>query len=220
MAKLSLNGTGLTLRGKVGNTVYVQTKYGTVMRPRTMPKQNNTPALVAQKERFRRASALWKTLTLAQVNAWRAYAATIKRPPSGGGPAIAPPAYQLFIGLTTKWLQAHPTGNPPLTPPATTYVGDALTVTASGGAGKVVFAASTPNGPNMVTELLLQRLATAARTPLATRYRSQSLAAFASGNLTATVNVSPGYYACAARFVNANTGQQTDIFPLSVVQAT
>ena len=55
MAKGTADGLGLRLQGKVGNVVFVQTRTGLVIRPRTVPANPRTPAQVASRQRLAQA---------------------------------------------------------------------------------------------------------------------------------------------------------------------
>ena len=70
----------------------------------------------------------------------------------------------------------------------------------------------------MKTELLLQKLRTGAVEPSKDNYRSKQFIAFASGSLTAQLEVSKGWYAPAYRFVNVATGEETNLLTLPIVQ--
>ena len=47
---------------------------------------------------------------------------------------------------------------------------------------------------------------------------SRAFATFAAGSLSRSLVLPPGWYACAFRFVNALTGQMTELVALGVVQ--
>ena len=64
---------------------------------------------------------------------------------------------------------------------------------------------------------LIQPLKTAHRSP-GRFYKSQAFAAFAPGSLNRSFVLPPGWYACAFRFVNALTGQMTELVTVGVVQ--
>lgn len=72
----------------------------------------------------------------------------------------------------------------------------------------------------MVTEFLLQPLAGPNRTPQAGAYRSHGFFAFVAGTLSHDVDVPPGTYAAAYRFVNSATGQESGLVSLDVQQVT
>ena len=132
-----------------------------------------------------------------------------KRPLSG---------INVFTALSTKFLQITPGGTLPVTPPATAFLGDSVTVTAAGKAGSVLFTANHGNAEVVKTELLLQKLPTRARVPTKTGYRSKAFVAFAAGSLTHSVTARKGWYAPAVRFVNAHTGEEMGLVSLPMVQ--
>ncbi len=81
----------------------------------------------------------------------------------------------------------------------------------------MVFTADRPNGLGSVTELLVQRLANARRSPT-DRYTSAAFARFVPGGLTAFLPLEPGVYALATRPVLATTGQMRGLSPLGVLE--
>jgi hypothetical protein len=214
MAKVTTDGLGIRLRGKAGNVVFMQTRFGVTFRPRIVPANPRTPAQTASRGRFARASAAWRTISPEQHAAWTAYARTLVRFPADGGPPTIPAPHNVFTALATKFLQANPEGSIPLDPPATPFFGDGITVTATAGTGGITFTASGPNSAGIVTELLLQPLVNVARAPIPTRYRAQEFVAFAPGGLSRAVAVPPGAWAPAVRFVRAATGQEGPLIPL------
>ena len=220
MAKIIADGLGIKLHGKAGNSVFVETIYGTVLRPRTTPANPKTPAQEAARTRLASASAAFIALSPANRLLWINYAAGVfiqdKR---GGLPHPARPQ-TVFNGLAAKYLQVHPGGAIPQTPPTSPFFGDSVTVTAAGGTGHITFTASAANGANVVTELLLQPLAHLSRAPKPNLYRPVSFAHFAAGSLSFSASVAPGAYAPAFRFVNSLTGQQTDLVRLAAVLVT
>lgn len=124
----------------------------------------------------------------------------------------------MFVSPASKFLQVSPTGSVPLAPPLADFAGDGLTVALSSGAGQVIFAASSPNTPPARTELL-QKLPSPRRSPTAF-YKSQAFAIFVAGSLAHAIPVEAAWYAGAYRFVNADTGQMTDLVTLGVVEVT
>ncbi len=85
------------------------------------------------------------------------------------------------------------------------------------GSAGVTFTATDPNSVGVVTELLLQRLAGAWRLPKARDYCTQAFVAFTPDQMSVTIEVLPGAYAAAIRFVRAGTGQDSALIPLGVV---
>ncbi|HMS56898.1 MAG TPA: hypothetical protein PKA27_16015 [Fimbriimonadaceae bacterium] len=103
------------LRGSVGNATFVQTPYGTSLRDRTRPKQPDSEGQVLQRKRMRAAGLAWRSMTLAQAQAWRQYAARVNqtaewREASG---------QHVFTQLAVRFLMVSPNGEIPLDPPAT-----------------------------------------------------------------------------------------------------
>ena len=220
MAKIALSGELQGIRGKVGTNVYTKSHSGPVLRVKVKGTVTHTPAQTGVRSNFSRASTGFKNLTPAQVTNWRNYALTVTKKNPVNGKAYHPAAINAFNGLTSKYLQINPAGTPPLTPPAASFTGDTITVTAVGGAGVVTFTGSGANAANVKTEFLVQRLLSQNRLPAYKGYRSKGFLAFAAGSLTGTVVVSSGFYAVGYRFVNTQTGQETGLITLNIVQVS
>ncbi len=204
--------------GRVGDLVVVQLKSGPAVRRRPSYRRGSSPAQKAVAGRMRQVSAAWNSMTPAQAAEWHRYAGTIELHDRITGKVYSPAGYNAFTGLSTRFLQVNPTGDVPLAPPTASFTGDSVVVTATAEAGQITFAASGANAPGVVTELMLQRLASPRRLPSG-RYTSAAFAAYTPEHLTETVTVEPSAYACAVRFVLAATGQAGAVFPLGVVLA-
>ncbi len=216
MAKVTPSVMLDEMSGKAGSVVYVKTKQGTIVRPRRTPANPNTPAQEAVRDNLRRAARGYEALTPAQAQTWEDYGQTITKTQPITGETYNPTGIAIYVALVSKLLQVTPTAALPTAPPTSDFVGDRLTITVTPSAGRLTFSASSPNSLGTRTELLVQRLRSRNRTPQAKKYLSRGFATFATGSLSAEVTVTPGVYACAIRYVNANTGQQTEIVPLTV----
>lgn len=214
LVKLSLIDGGL--HGKVGNAVFVRTPFGVSVRDYIIPTDPQTPAQLESRQRMRLAAEAWRSLSVAQIEAWNAFAyATAAREPGDGRP-IGPSGQRLFVKLAIKVLQVSPMASIPLDPPSAPFGGDAVTVTASGGPAQVTFAASGSNAPGVVTELLMQPLRTAVSRAYPERFRSQGFTPFDAGDVDVYA-IGPGWYATAYRFVVVATGQTTATFSAGMV---
>lgn len=217
------------LRGRIGEAVYVQGATGTQIRRRPQRVGPRTPGEIAAAERMEKIGYFWSLLDLEGVESWREYAVRLQ----ATLPALERrpmPAYNAFLQLATRVLMIDPRADVPLLPPSAAFAGDAVTVSLSprpplpnepSGEGEsgIRFLANRPNAPGVVTELLLQRLASVGRAPVGTKYRSQGFVAFAEGALAADVACPAGWVACAYRFVVATTGQASALFPCGIVRA-
>src|SRR5882724_10228675 len=141
-------------------------------------------------------------MTAAQAAAWGNYASGQTKSDPRTGKSYHPSAITAFTALASKFLQVTPGGTIPLTPPATSFGGDTITLTAAGGAAKVTFTASGGNGTNIYTELLLQPLKSANRKPQPGGYRTKMFFSFSLGSPSQIVTVPAGWYVPAYRFVN------------------
>ena len=82
----------------------------------------------------------------------------------------------------------------------------------------IEFTASGPNAAGVVTELLVQPLRSRLRTPVRDRYRGAGFVAFAAGSLTAEIPCKRGAVAVGVRFVRADTGQETGVVELGILE--
>jgi hypothetical protein len=195
------------LAGRIGDDqVLVRTRAGLAVRRMPRYRYPVSAGLRAASERLKAVTAVWRELSLAEVEAWRAWAATQPRRDPVTAKVYTPSAKNAFVGLGVKVLQVDPEAPVPTFPPAAPYDGDGVRAAASPAPGGVVFTADRPNGPGSVTELLVQRLANARRSPTS-RYASAGFVRFTPGGLSAFLPLAPGVYALAVRSVLAATGQ-------------
>ncbi len=221
MAKMQLNAFANAMSGKLGNAVFAETTGGTEVRPYVIPGNPNTTAQRVVRNDFTKFTAGWSALTSAQKAQWQNYASTIKRRNKTTGKLSAPQARNVYGGLTTKFYLINPTGTAPTTPPATTFAGDSITVTAAFADSTLGFTASAANAAGVKTELLLQKLPNDDRTPSKDSYRTKQYVAFATGSLYVPINgLAPGFYAPAYRFVKSATGQEVGLVTLPIVQVS
>jgi len=212
MAKLATGVLTRGLSGSVGYVTFVDGPFGTVLRARETPRDPETPAQLQARRRLTVAAIAWRSMTLEQSRAWRAYARQV-----GKGAAGRPARPQLlFTALATAYLTLHEGDDLPLLPPATGFTGDAVTVTVEAVAGAVRFLADSANHPGVTTELLLQPLASVHRNAYRAKYRSRGFFAFGP-ELSADVPARNGFYACAVRFFRIETGQCSPLVELGLV---
>lgn len=217
MARLSLSALVDAASGRLGEQVIVSTRGGPVAKRRPRYRQFPHPEAAAARERMRLAAEAWNEMSPAQVEAWRAYARCVTLTNPINGRQYSPQAYNVFSGLAARFLLANPGGAIPTAPPSAPFAGEGVTLSVepSGGTG-VVFTASGPNSPGVVTELLFQRLPNPRRSPVAF-YKSLAIHTFEPGSLELFIPLDPGAYAFAYRFLQSATGLATDEQKLSVV---
>lgn len=204
------------LSGRAGNAVFVNTGSGTIMR--ALPDRNDpqTSAQLLNRARQTYAARIWSNLEPEVVERWATYGKTIGMRPMNA-----------FTTLYKRLLSLDMAAPPPLFPPARPFFGDVIEVGVASSAeaattpldlelGSLTFTSSAPNTAGIVTEIFLQRLASRNRRTYIERYRSQGFTAFPGGTAHA-VPCPLGWYACAYRFVNQNTGQATEIAELGIV---
>ncbi len=220
MAQGNLGVLFNNLRGKAGSVVFARSKDGTVIKPRIAGRNPRTPAQLAVRANLTKASGAFKNLSPAQLTTWQTYAATQTKRDPRTAKSYTPSAINAYSALATKVFQVNPSAAAPTSPPALAFVGDTITVTAAGAAGKVTFTGSAANGVNITTELLVQPLKSRNRAPQPKGYRTKAFKAFAAGNLTQDVTLAAGWYVPAYRFVNTTTGQVTGLVVLPMVQVS
>lgn len=218
MAKFSLGVTFAQGSGKLGNIVINKGKNGQVtVRSKVTPTNPRTAAQLAVRAAQTKSAQTFRNMTTAQVGAWNNYAATLPQVSKKSGRKTKITGIMAFCGLTDKFLQITPGGTVPMTPPASAFTGDVITVTATGGTGSITFTGTAANAANVKTELLIQVLKGKNRLVTAKGYRTKAFIAYASGTLSSVQTVAAGYYGVAYRFVNTTTGQETAIIPIGVV---
>lgn len=216
MAILRLGPLTGSLSGTSGNSVYVRSAYGTILRTRPLRFAEASNAQTETRLRMSRVSTAWRALTIEQAAEWRRYARTLAESQNGPGEQVPVHAQNLFVRLGMKVLQIDPLADVPLEPPSTPFLGDAVLVSVSPIEGALRFTASSPNAEGIVTELLTQRLPSVHCRTYLSRYRSQGFVAF--GGEAVDVPAPRGVVAVAYRFVRAGTGQETALAELGVVQ--
>ncbi len=82
----------------------------------------------------------------------------------------------------------------------------------------IVFTANSPNGEDVTTELLLQRVGSVHSRGTPALMRTQGFFTFTEGMLSTTVPAQPGCYACAVRFVRPSTGQASGLVVVGTVR--
>lgn len=217
MAKARLGSILGEVSGRIGSEVATRGRGGTILRGLPTYRRPTSPNEQITQTRMAAVMATYNTLTHAQAMAWNAYGQTITHHNAVSGRAYHPSGQNVFVALASKFLQVHPTGAVPFVPPLGSFLGDALTVAVTGGVGQLAFAASAPNAPPAVTELLVQKLKTPRRAPMLF-YKSEAFASFAPGALEVVLTLPPGHYACAFRFVDGDTGQMTELVRVGVVE--
>jgi hypothetical protein len=220
MAKIGLGVVVAQIRGKVGGGVFTRAKNGATLRVRVTPSNPNTAAQSSVRANLSAAATAFKALTSGQLQDWVDYANGITRSNPIAGASYHPSAISVFVGLASKFLQVNPGGTIPVVPPAAPFEGDTITVAAVGGADSVTFTGSADNTAGATTELLLQRLPSANRTPNPNGYRSHGFSDDPDTTPVVVTGLSEGVYVPAYRFVDEATGEQTGLVVLDPVTVT
>src|SRR5437879_1741459 len=103
MAKVTTGILAEALHGSAGSVVFVRTRTGLVIRPRTIGRNPRSAAQVAMRGHFAKAVAAYRALTPAQADAWNAYARSTIRTDLRDGTCRTQSAYAAFLGLATKF---------------------------------------------------------------------------------------------------------------------
>lgn len=214
VARYTPNPNLQNLRGDIDGVVF--RKDGTAFRY-DKPHDPKTPLQMSSRERMRIVNDAWDLVSPQEAEGWRAYATLLTAGGMRSDSGRPWRGYDLFCGLGCKYLQIHGGTTVPTAAPERLFLGDAVIVVAESAPGAVRFRVNGPNGPDALTELLLQPLKRASNRPQADRYRTQSFVAFESNALPYAIEVKPGAYAAAVRYVLAPTGQATAILRLGVV---
>lgn len=206
--------------GKAGNVVFVNTAKGMYIRPRVRPRDPQTPAQQASRDRMAKAARAWSDLPEEAFAAWTRYAKSLQSFNRTTGRLVAPRAMNLFSACYGKLLQIDPEAAPPLTPPSRTFTGDGLSLSLALSEGAVVVGSSTPNCPNVTTELLLQPLPGRNCRTYAAQYRSAAFHTFTAESPSIAVSAKAGWIAVAVRFVDTLTGQVSALVELGKVHGS
>lgn len=221
MATARLSFVFTEVKGKIGNTVCSRSPHGTVIRQRVAGKDPRTPAQIARRSAVEKTATAWKTLDAQEVAAWFDYAKSKVSKDELTGTKRTSVAYNLFVALNSKLLQIDANAGLPKLPPTQDFDGDTLSIQAELAPGELRLTPSAPNSQNATTEILIQPLPSLGRQAYWNKYRSLAFVHFTS---TSTVSIplpngdTPSAYAIAYRFVNATTGQQTELTPLAILQ--
>ena len=230
MAKTRTTVLTQGIGGRVGGLQYVSSPFGTLLKEMPGPRTRFSEGETAQQNRVRRIGAAWRRLGPEEVARWRDWdeAGLATTPAMRRRPAAA---YNAFLALSTRLLMIDSRAELPRLPPEGWFGGDAVRVAGEPlspqpplqdeplgeGESGVLFRAARANAPGVLTDLMAQRLVSGGRTPRPKAYASQRFVAFAEGSLEAAIPCPPGWYACAYRFVEADSGRATDVFPCGIV---
>lgn len=231
--------SNLQFRGRVGDLVYLPQPNGRAIvrrMPEKPPRQSALQAVAAG--RVVEVAAAWKDLTLDEGEAWNRWGAAeglrgynvflglstkrLQLFPDEPLPRLPPTSAFLGDGIVVVAQASVPAkadllkGSPEKkgTDGNQGFAGTEAGATEEGEAIGVRFSASGPNAAGVVTELLVQKLKSLHRKPSLKEYKSRGFVGFAPGALEADVPCAPGAYACAIRFVRAETGQETALVPI------
>ena len=217
MAVVVTTGWAGPLSGKLGNAVFVRTAHGTVLRERPDGSSGKSPLQLASEARIARASRAFRELTREEGKAWSTFGQTVAEAHPRTGRVVALSGQQAFNRLATKLLQIDPQAVLPHAPPTAPFFGDGLRVTVEALSNGIAFASDAANRNGVLTELLLQPLASQHRRTYLQRYRSQAFIHFSGSSLQVAVPCGPGWYAIAVRFVEAASGRATAEIELGVL---
>lgn len=190
---------------------------GTMLRSRPTYRYRVTPPVAQGNDRLKQANAVWSGVGEITADAWDAYGRAHPRVDPVSGHRYASAGKNVFVGLSCKLLQLDATASLPHLPPMRPFIADDVVVELGVSIGEderrvsvvegaILFEASGPNSPGVVTELLIQPLKSVRSKPQ-TFYKSHGFVAFEEGNLGAEVALPAGVYACATQFVERSSGR-------------
>lgn len=217
MSKVRGSAVASGISGRMGEVVFIQSKFGTIARTLGQTRHAPTTAQSMARMRMARASAAFRAMTLEQAALWRDYAfrAALSEPRESDRPPLS--AQQIFCALTTKLLQIDANAEIPMSPPESPLLGDSVQFTIARVPAGIQVTASQANAPDTITEILVQPLDSVHVRTYRERFRTALFTDFSS-SLTATLSPKPTpACAIAVRFVRKSTGQVTGLVELGVV---
>ena len=194
------------MTGKVGNGVFSIEQGGTGIRQYNgVSKQPFSEAQRAREAAFTKANQTWPTIGRANADKWRVWGAKQKVKTISGG-IRGREGKDCFVGYFAKMLQVNAAAAVPL-PPVGTFGGDGATFSLLLENPTMDWVASKANATGVTTELMVQELPSEVALPNPQGYKTLAFHAFASGSLSYTVELDPGFYAFAAQEVEIATGR-------------
>ena len=204
------------MAGTAGGLTVSRGRTGLVTRSAPRYRRAISPAQAASMARMERAGLAWNDLPERCVAEWRRHAKDLVRRGSVSGQSYHPLAFNVFSGLYCKLLQIDPSAPVPQWPPQGSFGGDDISIEVSASVEGIVYVATGPNAPDVLTELLYQKLPSRHRVPKP-KYKSGGFRAFTEEGDPFVLPVEPGYYACAYAFVEASAGRSTGVWPIGTV---
>ncbi len=193
--------------GRLGDRVYLKGRGKVRSRKYVSPLDARTAKQQTRRSGFAQVSQTWRMLTEAQRLAWDRYGAARRRTAPTWAETNTQTGYGAFLSLSLKRLHAQPDADLRTGPPSAPFAGDTIAVTAQAGAGEIVWQASGPNAPGIVTELLAQPMRRVGSLACPEKCRTQAFVSFTDERIAETTPLAPGLWACAVRFVHVDTGQ-------------
>jgi len=199
--------------GRIGNLVVMANNDGAVIvREYVVPANPRTPSQQKARITLRGVSYLWGELTDEERAAWQAFAQAQGRN-----------GYRAFVGLATKWRTVNGNGMPPALPPTEAFFGDSVGLSVApgpSGSGSLVVSAQRPNQPGVVVEIKVQRLRATHVGTKPKNWLTKAFVSFEAGTLMHSIDLPNGAYAVGYRYVNAATGQETEMAVLGTLMVS
>lgn len=205
------------ISGRIDDFVVTNSRSGLVLRKRPSYRRPTSPGQAAAAGRMKGAAEAWLELSRAEAMAWNDYGARLRRQNPINGRAYTATGNNAFVKLAVKILQIDPEADLPRLPPASPFIGEDIVFDVTTEPGHLVFHASAPNTPGVVTELFAERLPNERRRPTG-KLKSLGFVTFAGGSLSHAVEVEPGWYVPGYGFARAATGQTAGPLTVSVIQ--
>ncbi len=206
MARGTLSVNLESIRGGTGDFTYSMRDGTVILRRKPLYRKSMTPKQQVSSAEFSEASAYWSQLTAEEAEQWNRAAKALPPHTTRLGGFCTPIGYNYFMRLTRKFYQVNTDGTPPRTPPLIYYIGDNVIFTMTAVPGGIEYFASGPNVSPTCTELLIEKIPGVHRKPTQ-RWQSAGFVTFTDESLTTVLELPPGRYATATRFVNTDNGQ-------------
>ena len=206
LAFLKQNPNNSGIRGRLAGQVYSGEGTDTVVKEYTKPSHSHSEAVQRTEAAFTRGTQGWGLLTDEERAAWTLAAKKVMSKDPKRIRPVPIKGNNLYCALTAKFLQLNPAGTVPSMPPATKFLGDSVGCGVESEAGALVITGDRVNRAGVTTEVLLQRLDAAYRTPTK-EYTHAAFHVFTVSSPRLTVPVALGAYSVAVQFVATASGE-------------
>lgn len=217
MGKTRLSMAFEELSGSFAGTTLARTRSGLAARSKPTYKYPKNAAVGAGNARMRLANAAWNEMSVEQAERWNAHAETITKTEPLSGTRYHPIGKNVLVVYASKLLQIDPDAAIPFEPPAGPFAPPRVRLSVSGSSTGATFVASAALPQAVLVELMIQPLLNGKRSPTKF-YKSAAFVSFPKGDLTVTIPLPAGWYACAYQLVEASAGRTKGHRPLGKIE--